>query len=577
MDPRYLVLLLLGLLPASDGDRCPRQCRCYRKRDYKHTVCREGGLTEIPTADMDKDTQVLMVGAPPDRPNYLTIGRIFLLFTDLREISIVHSNLPAIGDSSFWPGSNLVFLDLSHNNITIVRDSDFNGLDQLRVLNLSHNHISAIPSAPFRLLRSLRTLSLAHNRLRSLVPRSFYLLPQLEALDLGGNPLKDIDPEYMKDVKPLRKLILAGCQLTRLHSLIYQQLPNLEVLDLRRNRFKFFSPEEFRYLKRLRVLRLDGNRLTVVVDKTFDGHRLDHLGLSGNGMGRMTPCSFCNSSVQRLDLSNNSLTGLRAEVLTPLAPRLTRLNLGYNPVRSETVSDLLGPLYRLEAVDLAGIGLTHLAEDTFSGNGHLRHLDLSHNRLSNISEKLLEPVKSLQHLDLSSNNLGWLYPRLLERLSNATNLTVLGLDGNPWLCQRCHILPLLTWNSSLNRCGFGRECPRCARPPGLAGRILQTLQTEELQPCTVSLTQPIVLPATSRAGLVAAVTAAAASLLIATLALVWYRQRGAVYYTHEEERSADYSYRGRGHRNGADKRLAFINMDRIEEAAEDRPTGPSLG
>ncbi|XP_023236368.1 TLR4 interactor with leucine rich repeats-like [Centruroides sculpturatus] len=570
MDRKYIFLAILSLLNASDSRKCPDDCRCYENLERKYTVCELGGLKQIPTTDMESDTQVLIISAPRDKPNYLTIGRIFLKFSDLREIRIVQSNLPAIGDSSFWPGDKLLLLDLSHNNITILRDTDFNGLENLRVLNLSYNHISGIPSAPFRLLKSLKTLSLGNNRLRGLVPRSFYLLPELEVLDLGGNPLKDIDPEYMKDVKPLRKLVLAGCQLTRLHSLIYQQLPNLEELDLRNNKFKFFSPEEFRYLKRLRVLRLDGNSLTVIVDKTFDGHNLDHLGLSGNRIHRITPCTFCNTSIKELDLSNNSLISLNADVLAPLVPSLSSLNISHNPLNPRVITAVLKLLYRLEKLNIAGMGLTQLSDDTLSKNRNLRHLNASQNKFSNVSYKLLAPLKALQLLDLSKNNLRWLYPKLLEQLSNATDLSVLHLENNPWLCQECHIVPLLTWNSTLNRCEFGQECLRCAQPPSLADRILQTLQMEELQPCAVSLTQPIVLPATSNIGVVVAVTIIIILLLIAVIAVVLYRQQGAVYYTHEEERNHDYSFDPCFNRNGGDKRLAFINMDRIEEAPEDR-------
>ena len=62
-------------------------------------------------------------------------------FDDLQEIYITHSNVPAIGDSSFWPGRKLQILDLSFNNITLILESDFNNLMNLKVLNLSDNNL----------------------------------------------------------------------------------------------------------------------------------------------------------------------------------------------------------------------------------------------------------------------------------------------------------------------------------------------------------------------------------------------------------------------------------------------------
>lgn len=41
----------------------------------------------IPTQQMDKDIRVLQVTAPPEHPNVLTVGRIFLQFTSLEEVS----------------------------------------------------------------------------------------------------------------------------------------------------------------------------------------------------------------------------------------------------------------------------------------------------------------------------------------------------------------------------------------------------------------------------------------------------------------------------------------------------------
>ena len=91
------------------------------------------------------NSQILNFTAPPNNPNQVNIGRIFMEFKSLQEIYITQSNVPAIGDSSFWPGRRVKLLDLSFNNITILRDSDFNGLSGLESLNLSDNSLEGIP------------------------------------------------------------------------------------------------------------------------------------------------------------------------------------------------------------------------------------------------------------------------------------------------------------------------------------------------------------------------------------------------------------------------------------------------
>lgn len=163
------------------------------------------------------------------KPLNLTLGRIFQNFDLLEEVSITFSQIPAIGDSSFWPGKKIRSLDLSHNQISLIREEDFNGLPVLSSLTLSDNALSVTPSAVFRKLSSLKRLSLARNKLTRLVPRMFYKLEKLEHLDLSENALNELLAEDLKDSRGLKSLLLAGCGLQRIHSLVYQTLPNLQV------------------------------------------------------------------------------------------------------------------------------------------------------------------------------------------------------------------------------------------------------------------------------------------------------------------------------------------------------------
>lgn len=212
--------------------RCP--CLCdFDNYSRKRVICsskQHSNFTSIPTPSMDKNIQVLVVSGTLENPLDLTIGRIFQEFEILEEVSIIHSAVPAIGDSSFWPGKRIRYLNLSHNRISILKETDFIGLTSLQELDLSDNLLSIAPSAAFQRLTNLTTLNLSRNKLTRLVPRMFYKLDNLHHLDLSENPLTDLDAVDVKDSKmSLKRLILTGCKLSRVHSLVYQTLPNLEV------------------------------------------------------------------------------------------------------------------------------------------------------------------------------------------------------------------------------------------------------------------------------------------------------------------------------------------------------------
>lgn len=580
MLPVFLITALWLFMLVSG--RCPEQCICdFDGQHRKRITCGRGGMTEIPTAKMEKASRVLVITAPVNNLNRLTIGRIFQEFYELEEVRITYSRLPAIGDSSFWPGKNIRLLDLSHNNITFIRDRDFFGLQNLRILDLSYNNIAASPSAPFRLLTSLTTLSLARNRLRTLVPRFFYMLSKLEKLDLTGNPLKDIDPENMKDVKPLKRLHLAKCQITRLHSLTYQQLPNLEELDLRDNYFTYFSPEEFRHLKRLKYLHLDGNNLTIIVEKTFDGHNLRHLGLSRNRVFRLSKCAFCNLSIQQLDLSHNHIENLPYDVLSSVAHSLESLDLSYNSIDADDLELVISPAYKLKKLSLSGMKLKEFSDEAFFNNRQLRTLDLSHNAFANFSIQTLLSLRQIEEIDLSHNEMQFLDTDFLEQIQNLTTLTVLHLHSNPWSCQSCSVLPLLKWvhdsplySSTCNILYESSTCMRCATPFALEGRTLHSLRRTDLEPCEEILPQSQVLKVSSNIPIIAISTAVVVFVLGVTIGLFVYHRQGAVYYTKEGERtpalstSGEYITTNGSMLSDTKRRAYFVTLDRIDELAE---------
>lgn len=535
-----MMAFLLNTFSTTEA-RCPKVCSCTLKMGRKTVICKKGGLNIIPTEDMDLNTHVIIITAPDDNPNNVTIGRIFLKFTNLEVVRITHSNVPAIGDSSFSPGRRIRVLDLSHNSIRFLRATDFNGLKNLQDLDLSYNQIAAPPSAPFRYLTSLTRLSLANNQLSALAPRFFYMLAHLDELDLSGNTLEEIYPENLRDVGGLRILKMSKCKLTKLHSVLYQQLPLLEELDLRDNLIASLAPEEFRHLTNLRMLLLDGNKLSVILEDTFHGHSLDELTMSRNEISELKPCAFCNASVTKLDLSHNKLELINDEVFDSLKQSLQVLNISFNSLTSGELFSVMKHLDELRMLMASHLQLEDIPSDAFLNNQKLMSLNLSHNIILGVSSDAIEPLDNLQDLDLSYNLIQILNDTVLDTISNMSLLRQLIISDNPYSCSDCGLEHFLLW---LNSSGFYNDscndhgCLRCHHPEKLADRLLHAVGPEEMTSCVMPVASHRSLDYTSKAGLIIAVSVIVVLTVIIIAIIIVYRRHVAHYYTHEEERPA---------------------------------------
>ncbi|XP_041987246.1 leucine-rich repeat-containing protein 15-like [Aricia agestis] len=208
---------------------CPGECTCRSAFDPNYgsemrVTCNKGDMSSIPIEYIDHSSDIVIISAPPDRPNYLTIGPIFtqpIPFSNLKELHIVNSNVPSIGQYSFWGLQNLRLINLTHNNLTSIGADNFRGLINLTELHLDHNNIEQMPSETFRHLTALRTLILANNQITTLVPRLFRMLAKLQHLDLSYNPLADLNPEnkiqYLTEDDLQRLEAIAHVDLSRNH------------------------------------------------------------------------------------------------------------------------------------------------------------------------------------------------------------------------------------------------------------------------------------------------------------------------------------------------------------------------
>ncbi|XP_068225723.1 LOW QUALITY PROTEIN: platelet glycoprotein V-like [Palaemon carinicauda] len=488
-----MLILLMVLWTLLEGVlTCPRECRCSLDERGRQSVrCEEGGMSDpLPVMDMGEETEVLVISAPHYNPNTLTLGPIFKGLRQLEEIHITRSKIPALGAHSFWGLHKLHVLNLTRNHISALMDTNFRGADALRHLDLSLNRIQSAPSAVFRHVRHIRTLSLANNMVPELMPRVFFGLARLERLDLSFNPLRDLQPERFTDVPDLKQLYCSGCGLMLISSSLLQTLPELRELDLSKNRLTQVPPGiASNFLPHLIHLRLGGNHISFIERGAISGSPITHLHLSHNRISRLEVGSFFNSSLKHLDLAYNRLAHLENNALDDVLDDLHEINLSGNSLHVDQLLSILPKARQISHLGLGDMGLTRLPPELLRHSRHLRHLNISANYLTSLSTDVLHNAPHLYSLDLSMNAIWGLDSMLVAAINAASELRTLRLEGNPWQCDTCHILPLLRWLQDTpdqeSGCSEPRvwTCLKCVGPKGVSGLELALLPHGDLPEC----------------------------------------------------------------------------------------------
>ncbi|XP_075280831.1 type III endosome membrane protein TEMP [Opisthocomus hoazin] len=189
-----------------------------------------------------------------------------------------------------------------------------------------------------------------------------------------------------------------------------------------------------------------------------------------NGKSLLHAPSSLPSNITSLDLSFNSLVMPRHGTLLMHFPSLHSLNLSSNAllVLSPAVFSNLGALHLL---DLSSCSIAYLHRDAFQGLGSLHTLLLSNNSLQELEVPFFLPLKALFQLDLQHNALVSVDAGSLQVMEAVPQVR---LEGNPWVCD-CTVYPLRRW---LQR----RQAVQvtCASPPGLRGREVAALDSQDL-------------------------------------------------------------------------------------------------
>ena len=302
--------------------------------------------------------------------------------------NIYHPLIQHIQNGTFIGISNL---DMSMCNIINLTPGTFHfqASVKIKILHLNNNMISRLPSDIFHspALYTLEKLYLDHNQISYLSPKQFVYLYKLHHLGLSSNRFKNIEPGIFA-TNPLVSLSLSSNRLEKLPAELFDgnTSATLRILQLRFNRLKEIPPCLFQ-------------------SNTFEGifPKLEFLDLAHNNIKQL-PRELFNStnlsSLKRLYLHNNKLTGLPAQVFYPSQlQNVTKNDSIYNNYLKMTESKTLL---------------------------NLEFLSLDHNQITSISPRQFVHLQKLNNLGLSVNNIKYLEPGLFT----LNSLITLCLSGN---------------------------------------------------------------------------------------------------------------------------------------------------
>ncbi|CAD7015012.1 uncharacterized protein LOC101454784 [Ceratitis capitata] len=289
----------------------------------------------------------------------------------------------------------LTDLELANCGITTVGgDHLINGLPSLDRLVLSGNALITLNNIPSA---TLRVLELSNCSLLRVPAALIESLPNLETLNVSWNfalefkdpliseTLLELDASFcnldgvnLSGFPSLARARLRGNMLRTLDEYTFANNSQLQTVDLARNSIRNIQPDAFIKLKHLTTLDLSYNEIARLDKNLFRANDvLVSLNLSRNVMEKFT--KLVSNSLREINFSGCEVIAIDSNALTGLSV-LQRLDLSKTLIkefpanmRSET----------LQKLDLSNCKLTGVRNSTFSGFPELAWLLLNGNRFTN--------------------------------------------------------------------------------------------------------------------------------------------------------------------------------------------------
>ncbi|XP_015246199.1 PREDICTED: toll-like receptor 7 [Cyprinodon variegatus] len=292
---------------------------------------------------------------------------------------------------------------------------------------------------------------LSQNDILSLNERVFIGMENAVCLDLSYNYMSQtLKGGQFKNMKNLVYLNMSFNRLDLYHDDAFRELQStLKVLDVSNNDFHFKMRgmghrfEFLRNLSNLELLSLANNGIGMRIDQRLISSSLQYLYFNGNHLDIMWNAGYNTYSqffknltkLKFLDISNNNLFSITADLLSSLPESLQSLSLSSNSLKSFPWQNI-SVLSNLCHLNLSHNLLNNLIQQEIQFGANFSSLDLSYNHLTSIPENFFKEAKSLQHLYLSNNKIKELnHQHLPAPFHNGSALQTLTLAENPFECD----------------------------------------------------------------------------------------------------------------------------------------------
>ncbi|XP_037946743.1 leucine-rich repeat-containing protein 15 [Teleopsis dalmanni] len=310
---------------------------------------------------------------------------------DLEELDLRHCSIESVTWECFVMADKLTILLLSNNKIKTIDRFTFNYASELQFLFLDENNIHTLHSETFKGLTKLKYLDLSKNSLKDLPDNIFQCLPKLFDIKLQNNQLTNISNEMFANNSQLQTIALARNDLSDMDEYAFNSQQDLILLLISHN------PK----LEAI-VLNLRANNLVATncsLNRVNIYGAIENADFSDN---RITELYFTEpEKLETLNLRNNNLEQIAS--LTR-ATNLRTLNLSNNPSLGPQTWPEYWIANSLERLDLSNTSLTNLPIDALATQTNLRTLNLSYNNLTAIDPLSFRYLKNLHHLYINANN-----------------------------------------------------------------------------------------------------------------------------------------------------------------------------
>ncbi|KAM0855543.1 hypothetical protein ACQ4PT_049703 [Festuca glaucescens] len=319
----------------------------------------------------------------------------------------------------------LQILDLAGNNFIGNLSGWLEGMASLRVLDLSGNSLSRDVPTSIGNLSSLTYFDISFNTFNgTLSELHFANLSRLDTLDLASNSLKIAFKQSWVPPFQLANLGLHDCLLGPKFPTWLQSQTRIEMIDLGGAGIRGALPDWiWNFSSSITSLNVSAKSITGKLPASLEQSKmLTTLIMRANQLEGSIP--DLPTSIQKLDLSHNNLSGLLPQSFGN--KELYYLSLSHNYISGVITTDLCN-MISVELIDLSNNNLSGELPNCWHKNSKLYAIDFSSNNFWGEVPATVGSLSSLMSLHLSKNSLSGMLPTSLQ---SCNMLMFLGLAEN---------------------------------------------------------------------------------------------------------------------------------------------------